>query len=63
MNSGEEMSGWVKIKQLHTKLPSTAAIERKLLSDFDRRVSKVIAIADASGNSNAYHGSMLFMPV
>jgi len=57
------MPDWLKIKQLQTKLPITAAIERKLLSAFDLRVNKVIAIAEASGSSNAYHGSMLFTSI
>ena len=63
VNSGMWMPDWLKIKQLQTKLPITAAIERKLLSAFDLRVNKVIAIAEASGSSNAYHGSMLFMSI
>ena len=63
VNSRMWMPDWLKIKQLQTKLPITPAIERKLLSAFDRRVNKVIAIAEASGRSNAYHGSMLFMSI
>ena len=61
--SGAEMFDWRKIKQLKTKLTNTAATEMKLLSALDRRKSTVIAAAEASGESNAYHGSMLFTAV
>ena len=61
MNSGAEMFDCAKIRQLQTKLIRTVATEIKLLKVFDRRVNKVIAIAEPSGRSNAYHGSMLFM--
>jgi len=63
LNSRAEIPCRVKIKQLQTKLPSTAAIEMKLLSALDRWVNNVIAIAETSGRSNEHHGSMLFMSI
>ena len=61
MNSGEEISGCVKIKQLQTKLPRTAAIEKKLLSDFDRRANKVIAAALTSGENKTIQDKLEFI--
>jgi hypothetical protein len=61
--SGAEMFDWKKIKQLQMKLANTAAIETKLLSALDRRKNTVIVVAEARGESNAYHGSMLFTSV
>src|SRR5438034_9954053 len=63
VDSGTETDGCVKIKQLQTKLPSTAAIETKLLRALNRSVNKVMAAAETSGSSNAYHRSMLFMSI
>jgi hypothetical protein len=63
LNAGAEIFDEPKIKQLHPKLPSTAATDRKLLSALNRRVNSVIAIAETSGRSNAHHGSNLFMSI
>ena len=57
VNSGDEMSSFPKIKQLHPKLPRTAAIEMKLLSFFDRRANKVIVPAAINGRSKAHQGT------
>jgi hypothetical protein len=61
VSSGAEIFGRRKIKQLQAKLPRTAAIETKLLSGFERRMNRVIAIAETSGRSKAYHGKTEFM--
>jgi hypothetical protein len=50
----------MKTNQLQIKLPRTAATEMKLLSALNRSVNKVMAIAEPSGRSNRYHGSMVF---
>ena len=63
LRSGAEILARRKIKQLQTKLPNTAATETKLLSAFDRRKSNVMVVAETSGRSNAYHGSMLFTSI
>src|SRR5438067_13579494 len=63
VNAGAKILDEPKIKQLHPKLPSTAATDRKLLNALNRRVNRVIAIAETSGRSNAHHGSKLFMSI
>jgi hypothetical protein len=63
VNAGAEIFDEMKIKQLQPKLPSTAAIEMKLLSALDRCVNNVIAAALTSGESKTYHGSKLFMSI
>ena len=60
-NSSAEMSAFPKIKQLHTKLPRTAATEMKLLMSFQRRVNKVMTPAEVSGGSKTNHGSKLLV--
>src|SRR5205814_10445996 len=60
-NSGAEMSIRTKMKQLHTKLPRTAATEIKLLTFFQRRENKVMTAAEPSGISKTNHGSRLFV--
>src|SRR5436190_13177509 len=59
--SAAEISGRVKIKQLQTKLMSTAAIEIKLLSAFHRSVNKVITTALTSGASRMIQGTSEFI--
>jgi hypothetical protein len=49
------------IKQLQTKLTSTATIEIELLNIFDRRVNNVITAALTSGTSKMIHGKIEFM--
>src|SRR6266568_4192803 len=63
VNSGAETDDRAKTKQLQMKLPRTAATEIKLLSALNRSANKVITVAEMSGSSNAYHGSMLFMSI
>jgi hypothetical protein len=63
LNSTAEIFGCLKIKQLQAKLPSTAATEIKLLNALDRRVNKVIAVAETNGRSKMYHGSGLLMSI
>jgi len=53
----------MKIKQPQTKLPRTAVTEMKVLRALNRSVNKVMAIAEPSGRSNTYHGSMLFTSI
>ena len=55
------MFALAKMKQLQTKLPRTAVIERKLLTPFDRRVKSVITAAEKSGRSSASHGKIEFI--
>ncbi len=59
INFGAEMSAFPKIKQLHAKLPRTAATEIRALVFFQRRVNKVITPAEVSGRSKTNHGSKL----
>ena len=61
VDSGTETDGWVKIKQLQTKLPSTAAIETKLLRGLERCVNKVIAAALISGESKTIQDKFEFI--
>src|SRR6266566_9043940 len=61
VDSGTETDGCVKIKQLQTKLPSTAAVEIKLLSAFHRSVNSVIKIALASGVRRPSQGKIEFI--
>jgi hypothetical protein len=51
----------VKIKQLHVKLTSTAAIEIKLLAVFHRSAKSVITPAPTSGASRTTHGKIEFI--
>src|SRR5438874_2052986 len=51
----------VKIKQLHAKLTSTAAIEIKLLTPFHRSVNRVMIAALDSGASRITHGKIEFI--
>src|SRR5437764_1322607 len=53
------MPDCVKIKQLHVKLTSTAAIEIKLLTAFQRSVKSVITPALNSGASRMTHGNVI----
>lgn len=61
INSGVEISILVKTMQLQTKLPSTASTEIAALKVLDRRVNKVIIVADVSGKSRIIHGSELLV--
>jgi hypothetical protein len=49
------------MKQLKAKLTTTAATEIRLLTAPERRVSNMISVAEISGASRTYHGSMLFI--
>src|SRR5712664_2531055 len=60
-NSAAEMSAFPKIRQLQTKLPTTAATEMKPLMSFQRRVNNVITPAEVSGRSKTNHGSKLLV--
>src|SRR6266581_6576879 len=60
VDAGAEILDCVKTSQLQTKLPRTAATEMKLFSALNRSANKVMAIAEPSGRSNTYHGSMVF---
>src|SRR5437764_5627127 len=55
------MPDCVKIKQLHVKLTSTAAIEIKLLTAFHRSVNSVITPALDSGARRMIHGKIEFI--
>jgi hypothetical protein len=61
VNSAAAIPDWVKIKQLHAKLPSTAAIEIKLLTAFQRSANSVIKTALISGASRIVHGKNEFI--
>src|SRR6266403_5640152 len=61
VNSGAEMSVCAKTKQLHTKLPRTAATEMKALKFFQWRVNNVITAAEPSGSSKTVQGSKLLV--
>jgi hypothetical protein len=61
MSSGAEMSTLVNTAQLQRKLPRTAAIEIAALKVLNRRVNKVIAMAEANGNSKTNHGSKVLV--
>src|SRR6266702_2040100 len=61
LNSRAEIPGCVKIKQLQTKLMSTAATEIKLLSAFHRCVNKVIAAALTSGENKTIQDKLEFI--
>ena len=61
VNSAAAILDWVKIKQLHAKLTSTAAIEIKLLTAFHRRVNSVITTALTNGASRIVHGKNEFI--
>src|SRR6266700_5699623 len=61
VDSGTETDGCVKIKQLQTKLPSTAATEIKLLSAFHRCVNNVIAAALTSGENKTIQDKLEFI--
>src|SRR6266496_542520 len=60
-NSAAVMPDCVKIKQLHVKLTSTAAIEIKLLTGFHRSVNSVMTAALNSGASRTIHGKDEFI--
>src|SRR6266576_1262920 len=60
-NSAAAMPDCVKIKQLHVKLTSTAAIEIKLLTAFHRSVKSVITTALNSGARRVIHGNNEFI--
>src|SRR5205814_9221917 len=55
------MPDCVKIKELHVKLTSTAAIEIKLLTAFHRSVNSVITPALDSGARRMIHGKIEFI--
>src|SRR6266487_949620 len=57
LNSRAEIPGCVKIKQLQTKLMSTAATEIKLLSAFHRCVNNVITAELNNGARRISHGT------
>src|SRR6266513_4148162 len=59
--SAAETSGRRKIKQLQTKLMSTAVIEIKLLGGFHRSVNSVTTAALTSGARRMIHGSVWFI--
>ena len=61
VNSAAAILDWVKIKQLHAKLTSTAATEIKLLTAFHRSVNSVITTALTSGASRIIHGKNEFI--
>jgi hypothetical protein len=60
-NSVAAIPDCVKIKQLHAKLTSTAAIEIKLLTAFHRSVNSVITTALTNGASRMIHGKNEFI--
>jgi len=60
-NSVAAILDCVKIKQLHVKLTSTAAIEIKLLTAFHRSVKSTITTALASGVRRMIHGKFEFI--
>src|SRR6267143_1906759 len=60
-NSVAAMPDCVKIKQLHVKLTSTAAIEIKLLTGFHRSVNSVMTAALTNGASRVIHGKIEFI--
>jgi hypothetical protein len=61
VNSAAAILDWVKIKQLHAKLTSTAAIEIKLLTPFQRSANSVIKTELISGASRIIHGKNEFI--
>src|SRR5437763_8861955 len=60
-NSAAAMPDCVKIKQLHVKLTSTAAIEITLLTAFHRSVNSVMTAVLTSGASSTTHGKTEFI--
>jgi hypothetical protein len=61
VSSIAEMSFRLKIKQLQTKLISTAAIEMKLLTLFHLSVKRVTATALPSGATSTSQGKVEFI--
>src|SRR5438477_1665329 len=61
VNSAAAMVECAKIKQLHVKLTSTAAIEIELLTLFHRRVNSVMTTVLISGAIRVIHGKVEFM--
>jgi hypothetical protein len=61
VNSAAPVVECAKIKQLHVKLASTAAIEIALLNVFHRRVNRVMTAALSSGTSRISQGKIEFI--
>src|SRR5262245_3358304 len=61
INSAAAILDCVKIRQLHTKLTSTAATEIRLLTVFHRSVNSVITTALLNGVSSMIHGKIEFI--
>src|SRR4029450_13715977 len=61
LNSAAAILDWLKIKQLHVKLTSTAAIEIKLLTAFHLSVNSVITAALTNGATRMIHGKIEFI--
>ena len=61
VNLAAAVAEQAKIKQLHVKLTSTAAIEIELLNVFHRSVKSVITAVVTSGASRMTHGKVKFI--